>query len=172
MKDIGSFIPKYQDIIKTDKVKINPYFNEDIVKRAAQHETLHSAYNSAGDLMPIEVYKLNRIIKPRSEVNKIGDKFKMNNEDLNNYLGDYLSEHEILTNVRDVANTLGIKPGDKYPGYEKFKNMLEYYTGEKPFVVESLNLTNKPSYKKVFDIMNRSSLGIIPAGMLLNNKYK
>jgi len=133
--------------------------------RTARHEGTHAAYQTQGDLMPIEAEKLQRVIKSPEELTQIGNKYKIENLDL--YLEN---EPEILTNTLDLGSELGIKIGSKYPGVNKFKSMISGYTGDKKWLIDTYKLNKSSDYKKVFDIMNRTTLTTTGVGIGLNQK--
>jgi hypothetical protein len=53
----------------------------------------------------------------------------------------YINDGEAAVNFIDLGRDLGLKLGQKYPGYDIVKNMLENYNGFKKFMIPDLNMS-------------------------------
>ena len=82
-------------------------------------------------------------------------------------MGEYLGNiSEKQTHLLDIADDLNITAGQKYPGFESFRNMLANYKGIKPFAVDALKTESKADYKRIFDMLNRTAMGIGGIGLI------
>ena len=122
--------------------------------RALTHEYLHNA--RYGDTA-IEQLKASKLLKPRKELLKLANESKSSNLLVKDF-GDgfhYLeSAGETSTNIKDIAKILNVNTGDKYPGWQAVKSMIDNYKGDvKRFVFDALKLDTKRDYKRVWDAM-------------------
>jgi hypothetical protein len=150
-------------------MKISPYNHLNNIRRTAAHEQLHGAYFSENSFMPVENIKLNRIMKPWRQIDEIGNKVGLKDIAGGEGLSGYLSNtSEVLANTRDLGKVLGVRIGSKYPGYSTFKESLDNYSGSKNYLRDSFKLNTPVDYKHVFDIMNRTALGVTGAAVGIN----
>lgn len=122
--------------------------------RALTHEYLHNA--RYGDTA-IEQLKASKLLKSREELLRLANESKSSNllvKDFGEGLHYLETAGETSTNMRDIAKLLNVNTGDKYPGWQGVKNILDSYKGdEKRFVFDALKLDTKRDYKRVWDAM-------------------
>lgn len=123
------------------------------LRQASIHENLHRGYYSA----PLKPKNLSQ--QYYKEVYIPEHKFwkwktdKLLNEfgKTDNYLSD-VPQGEAGPNLIDIGRDLGLKLGQKYPGYDVVKKMLETYNGSKAFLIPRLNMS-KAGLRHVWDAM-------------------
>ena len=142
------------------------------LRQAAIHENLHRGWYSA-PLKPQTVSKqyYEQVFKPEYAFWKWKtDKLLSPLGQVDNYLSDVLSG-EAGPNLIDLGRDLGLKLGQKYPGYDTAIQMLKTYNGSRAFLIPRLNLT-KSGMRHVWDAMTGKyftpTTGIV-IGTTINN---
>lgn len=122
------------------------------LRQAVIHENLHRGFYGAPLRLPTmsKDYYTN-IYKPEYKFWEWKTKKLLKPEYHNGYLSD-IHGGEAGTNFIDLGRDLGLKLGQKYPGYETVKAMLENYKGFKRFMIPQLN-TSKAGMRHVWDAM-------------------
>lgn len=122
------------------------------LRQAVIHENLHRGFYSAPLRLPAmskEYY--NNVYIPEYRFWEWKTKKLLKPEYHNGYLAD-IHGGEAGTNFIDLGRDLGLKLGQKYPGYETVKAMLENYKGFKRFMIPQLN-DSKAGMRHVWDAM-------------------
>lgn len=134
------------------------------------HENLHRGYYSAPIRFPnISKEYYNNVYKPSYQFYKWKTDKLLKPEFRDGYLGD-ISGGEAGPNLIDLGRDLGLKLGQKYPGYEQVKQMLQNYKGFKSFIIPQLN-DSKAGLRHVWDAMTGKYF-TIPAATLTSLKNK
>lgn len=110
--------------------------------QTAIHENLHKGFYGAS---PVQMLKASKLIDTKRATKAFP------------YEPDYLLKSgEAATNTNDVRMAMGIKLGDTYPGYTKFKQMLDDFINTnktKNFVAESFKQDTPRDYKRIWDAL-------------------
>lgn len=134
------------------------------------HENLHKGYYSAPIRFPnVSKEYYNNVYKPSYQFYKWKTDKLLKPEFRDGYLGD-ISGGEAGPNLIDLGRDLGLKLGQKYPGYEQVKQMLQNYKGFKSFIIPQLN-DSKAGLRHVWDAMTGKYF-VIPAITLNSFKNK
>ena len=143
------------------------------LRHAVIHENLHRGWYSA-PLKPQTISRqyYEKVFKPEYSFWKWKtDKLLSPLGQSDNYLSDVLSG-EAGPNLIDLGRDLGLKLGQKYPGYDTAKAMLDAYKGSRAFLIPRLNLT-KAGMRHVWDAMTGKyftpTTGIVIGTSVLNN---
>lgn len=122
------------------------------IRQGLIHENLHRGYYSA-PLRPAILDKeyYNTIYKPEYIFLDWKTKKLLKPEYHNSYLAD-IAGGEAGPNFIDLGRGLGLKLGQKYPGYDKVIDMLNKYNGDKGFMIKQLN-DSKAGMRHVWDAM-------------------
>lgn len=128
------------------------YYPLNTIRQGIIHENLHRGYYSA-PLRPASLDKeyYNTIYKPEYIFWDWKTKKLLKPEYHNSYLAD-ISGGEAGPNFIDLGRELGLKLGQKYPGYDKVIDMLNKYNGNKGFMIKQLN-DSKAGMRHVWDAM-------------------
>ena len=122
------------------------------LRQAVIHENLHRGFYGAPLRLPaMSKDYYNNIYKPEYRFWEWKTKKLLKPEYHNGYLAD-IHGGEAGTNFIDLGRDLGLKLGQKYPGYETVKAMLENYKGFKRFMIPQLN-DSKAGMRHVWDAM-------------------
>lgn len=128
------------------------YYPLNTIRQGIIHENLHRGFYSA-PLRPAILDKkyYNTIYKPEYVFWKWKTEKLLKPEYHNSYLAD-IGAGEAGPNFIDLGRDLGLKIGQKYPGYDKVMDMLNKYNGDKGFMIKQLN-DSKAGMRHVWDAM-------------------
>lgn len=123
------------------------------LRQAVIHENLHRGFYGAPLKLPnVSKEYYNNIYKPEYRFWEWKTKKLLKPEYYNDgYIADIYSG-EAGANLIDLGRDLGLKLGQKYPGYETVKAMLENYKGFKSFLIPKLN-DSRAGMRHVWDAM-------------------
>lgn len=131
------------------------------------HENLHRGFYSAPLKFPnISKEYYDNIYKPQYSFYNWKTKKLLKPEYYDSYLAD-ISGGEAGPNFIDLGRDLGLKLGQKYPGYEEANNILQNYTGFKSWMIPQLN-TSKAGIRHIWDAMTGKYFTIPVGGALIN----
>lgn len=123
------------------------------LREAIIHEHLHRGSYSAPtrpQILPKDYYET--VFKPEYQFYRIKTKRLLKPEYWDDgYLSDALLG-EAGPNLINIGRGIGLKLGQKYPGYSTAKEMLQNYNGQQSFLVPRLNDT-KIGMKRIWDAM-------------------
>lgn len=116
------------------------------------HENLYRGFYSAPLKYPnISKEYYDNVYKPQYYFYNWKTKKLLNPKYHDSYLTD-ISGGEAGPNFIDLGRDLGLKLGQKYPGYETVNNMLQNYKGFKSWMVPQLN-KSKAGMRHIWDAM-------------------
>lgn len=132
------------------------------------HENLHRGYYSA----PLKYKNIskeyyNNVYKPQYSFYRWKTSKLLKPEYQDSYLAD-ISGGEAGPNFIDLGRDLGLKLGQKYPGYEAVKNMLQNYKGFKSWMIPQLNMS-EAGMRHIWDAMTGKYFAV-PLGVSLISK--
>lgn len=131
------------------------------------HENLHRGFYSAPLKYPnISKEYYDNIYKPQYSFYNWKTKKLLKPEYYDSYLTD-ISGGEAGPNFIDLGRDLGLKLGQKYPGYEAANDILQNYTGFKSWMIPQLN-TSKAGMRHIWDAMTGKYFTIPAGGVLIN----
>lgn len=127
------------------------------------HENLHRGYYSAPlkfENISKEYY--NNVYKPQYSFYRWKTKKLLKPEYQDSYLMD-IQGGEAGPNFIDLGKDLGLKLGQKYPGYEAVYNMLQNYKGFKSWMIPQLNIS-EAGMRHIWDAMTGKYF-VVPLGI-------
>ena len=146
------------------------------LRQAIIHENLHRGWYSA-PLRPQSMTQsyYNNTYKPEYRFWEWKTKKLLDPKYHNDWYLMDIHSGEAGPNFIDLGRDLGLKLGQKYPGYKAVKQMLQNYKGNKSFMIPKLNYS-KAGIRHVWDAMTGKYF-MIPAtigigGATITNKYE
>ena len=146
------------------------------LRQAIIHENLHRGWYSA-PLRPQSMTQsyYNNTYKPEYRFWEWKTKKLLDPKYHNDWYLMDIHSGEAGPNFIDLGRDLGLKLGQKYPGYKEVKQMLQNYKGNKSFMIPKLNYS-KAGIRHVWDAMTGKYF-MIPAtigigGATITNKYE